>query len=290
MGMTENEDIDRSEELKDDSGRSISAWDMVILVLSIVILVAMAVELVVPLDKETQKLLLMLDTMICIVFLSDFFFRLWRAEDKKKFLKWGWIDFIASIPMIEPLRWARAFRVFRIFRLLRAFKSGKTVLAYIFRNRTQGAFSAAFLTAALFIVFSSLSVLAFEKDAPEANILTAGDALWWSVVTITTVGYGDYFPVTVEGRLIATVLMMVGIGLFGTISGTMASVLFKGTSPREEPSGRLQQLDHTTREILRRLEDRSWNHLRGELEDVLKPERKDDKGHTPDAKESDKQD
>lgn len=285
--MTEHKDSPPDEEPEDNPGEMISAWDMVILILSIVILAAMAIDLSVPLDKETRQLLWMLDTAICIVFLSDFFIRLWRAEDKKKFLKWGWIDFVASIPMIEPLRWARAVRVFRILRLLRAFKSGKTVLAYIFRNRAQGAFSAAFLTAALFIVFSSLSVLAFEKDAPGANILTAGDALWWSVVTITTVGYGDYFPVTVEGRMIATVLMMVGIGLFGTISGTMASILFKGASAIDEPSGRLQRLDHTTREILRRLEDRSWNHLREDLQGTLKPTEGSDKG---DTKESDKQD
>ncbi len=263
----------------------VSAWDFVILVLSVVILAAMAADLMVPMDEETRKLLWMLDTAICMVFLTDFFVRLWRAENKRKFLKWGWIDFIASIPMIEPFRWARAVRVFRILRLLRAFKSGKTVLAYVFRNRAQGAFSAAFLTGALFIIFGSLSVLTFERHAPDSNIHTAADALWWSVVTITTVGYGDYYPVTMEGRLIATILMMVGIGLFGTISGTMASVLFKPAGGLDEPSGRLQRLDQTTREILRRLEDRSWNHLRQDLEGGLSPAKKRPE---PDAKESDK--
>lgn len=237
---------------------TISAWDMVILVLSVIILLAMAFRLTVPMHEETRKLLEMLDTVICIVFLTDFFIRLWRAENKLAFLKWGWIDFIASLPAIDFLRWGRAFRVFRIFRYLRVFKSGKTVLACLFRNRAQGAFSAAFLTAVLFVTFSSLSVLEFERKAPGANILNAEDALWWSVVTITTVGYGDYYPITGEGRIIATVLMLVGISLFATISGTMASILFKGAAMMDEPWNRLQRLDHTTRDILRHLEERSW--------------------------------
>jgi voltage-gated potassium channel len=93
---------------------------------------------------------------------------------------------------------------------------------HIFRKRVQGAFSAAVLIAILMIIFSSIAILQVEND-PNSNIKNAEDALWWSFVTITTVGYGDKFPVTTEGRIIAMVLMTVGVGLFGTFTGFIAS-------------------------------------------------------------------
>jgi voltage-gated potassium channel len=73
------------------------------------------------------------------------------------------------------------------------------------------------------IIFSAIGILGVEKDAPGSNIRTAEDALWWSYVTITTVGYGDRYPVTSEGRLIAAALMTVGVGLFGMFTAYVAS-------------------------------------------------------------------
>jgi voltage-gated potassium channel len=72
------------------------------------------------------------------------------------------------------------------------------------------------------ITFSSIAILQFE-NAPDSNILTAEDALWWSYTTITTVGYGDRFPVTTEGRLIGVALMTVGVGIFGTYTALIAA-------------------------------------------------------------------
>lgn len=75
----------------------------------------------------------------------------------------------------------------------------------------------------LIIIFSSISILTVET-APESNIKTAEDAIWWTIVTITTVGYGDKFPVTTEGRLIGVLVMVAGVGLFGTYTGYIASL------------------------------------------------------------------
>ena len=72
------------------------------------------------------------------------------------------------------------------------------------------------------VIFSSIAILQVETD-PNSNIKTAEDAIWWAYVTITTVGYGDKFPVTTEGRIIAAVLMTVGVGLFGTFTAFLAS-------------------------------------------------------------------
>jgi voltage-gated potassium channel len=106
---------------------------------------------------------------------------------------------------------------------LRAIRSIKYLSHYFLNNKIKSAFTSAAILAFVTIVFSAIGILQVEKDAPGANINNAEDALWWAYVTITTVGYGDRFPVTSEGRIIAAVLMTVGVGLFGTFTAYVAS-------------------------------------------------------------------
>jgi voltage-gated potassium channel len=188
-----------------------------------------------------------LDTIVCVLFFTDFLIRFRRAESKKEFMKWGWIDLIASIPNVDILRFGRMVRVLRIIRLLRGLRVGHRVVSIILQNKPKSAFASVMLTTILLITFSSIAILIAELGRPEANIKSADDAIWWSVTTITTVGYGDRYPVSMEGRVIAMVLMMSGVGLFGTLSGLVAS-FFLGA--REEESAelklilaRLQELD-----------------------------------------------
>ncbi len=101
---------------------------------------------------------------------------------------------------------------------------------HIFANKTQGTFASVSIITVLLVIFSSIAILHVEVD-PKSNIKTAEDALWWAYVTITTVGYGDRFPVTMEGRAIATILMTAGVGLFGIFSGLLASWFVKGNGP-----------------------------------------------------------
>lgn len=233
----------------------LSPFQLVILGLSIFVLVALAATVFFDLSPETVRLLLTIDTIACVIFLWDFFYRLFRAEKKLEFLKWGWIDFVSSIPMIEPLRWGRFFRVLRILRIMRGFRSARTLLAFVFRNRQESAFAISVFTALMFLFFGSIAILEIEREADDANIVSAQDAIWWAIVTMTTVGYGDRFPVTTEGRLLAVPLMVVGIGLFGTLSGLMASFLL---GKRQDEKDALAKLDAKTHEILKRLEQREW--------------------------------
>lgn len=83
------------------------------------------------------------------------------------------------------------------------------------------------------IIFSSIAILEVE-DAPESNIKTAEDAIWWTYTTITTVGYGDKYPVTTEGRLIAMTLMTFGVGLFGTFTAYISSMFVMKTKNTDE--------------------------------------------------------
>jgi voltage-gated potassium channel len=101
------------------------------------------------------------------------------------------------------------------------------------------------------VVVGSIAVLQFES-VPQANIRSAEDALWWSVTTITTAGYGDRFPVTTEGRIVATFLMAAGVGLFGTMSGLVASWLLKpAESERSDEIALLRQEVRELKEMLR---------------------------------------
>lgn len=240
-----------------DKPADFNRFDLVILVLSVFVLGALAAEIILDLQPATVRILFWIDFVVCMVFLSDFFVRLYKAEDKKAFMKWGWIDFLASIPVIDQLRWARLVRVLRILRILRAFRSGKTLISYIFHRRAQGALSIALLTGALALLSGAVLILEVEAGHPDANILNAADALWWSMVTVTTVGYGDFFPVTLEGRIIASALMVTGIGLFGTLSGAMASILLSGST--DEKDERMERLDEMARQVLNTIEVRDWN-------------------------------
>lgn len=196
--------------------------NLLIIVLSIYVLVALLADTFFKLPPEVSRILNMADNAICFVFLLDFGLRFYRAESKLRFMRWGWIDLVSSIPTIDFMRAGRMLRLIRLLRILRAFRSTKHLVQHIFKRRTQGALTAAAIIAVLMIIFSSIAILQVEDD-PNSNIKTAEDAIWWAYVTITTVGYGDKFPVTTEGRFIAALLMTVGVGLFGTFTAYLAS-------------------------------------------------------------------
>lgn len=196
--------------------------NLVVIVLSIYVLGALIVSTVFPPPPEVERTLNLIDDGICIFFLLEFILRFRKAPDKMRFMRWGWIDLVSSIPTLEYFRLGRAVRLVRLLRILRAFRSTRHLAGYIFRHRARGAFTTVSLIALLMLIFSSLAILQVEVS-PQSNIKTAEDALWWAYVTMTTVGYGDKYPVTTEGRLIAAALMTTGVGLFGTFTGFLAS-------------------------------------------------------------------
>jgi len=202
-----------------------------ILVLTVILLAALLADTLLVLPTEVSSLIHVFDTAVCVVLLADFFVRLYRAESKLAFLKWGWIDLVASIPNLEILRWGRLFRVLRIIRLLRGLRSVHRVLAMIFQDRLESGLISVGLSSFLLISFASVSVLLCERGA-DANIKTPEDALWWSVATLATVGCPDKYPVSPEGRVLGMVLMIAGVGMFGGLSGLAAS-FFLGSRARE---------------------------------------------------------
>ncbi len=216
----------------DQSENNITGLDIVVMVLSIYIFGALAVETFFHLPEEVTHLIRITDHLICIFFLSEFSVRFYQAENKLKFMKWGWIDLLASIPVFDYARAGRIVRLIRIIRIARAFHSTKKLIEHVFRNKATGAFTTLTVIAVLFIIFSSMVVLQVE-NAPESKIKTAEDALWWAFGAFSYTTYGDKIPLTPEGRILAMLLKTVGLGLYGIFSGYIASWFLQKSKTEE---------------------------------------------------------
>ncbi len=202
------------------------------LALCIFALASLAIQVTARIEPGTKSILEYADYGVCAIFFADFVFSLWRAENRWRYLTtWGWLDLVSSIPMLDAARWGRLARIARVFRVLRGLRAAKLLTSAILKHRAENSFLAVSLTAILLIVFCSIAVLQFESTA-ESNIKTPEDAIWWSVTTMTTVGYGDRYPVTSEGRVVAVILMCSGVGLFGAFSAFLAAWLI--AAPEDE--------------------------------------------------------
>jgi voltage-gated potassium channel len=200
-----------------------SGYELVMLVLCVLALLALAVERSAPLTEDARALFQYADFAVCLLFLGDFVYKLATAADRWRYFRtWGWIDLLSSVPAVDVLRIGRAARVLRILRVLRGVKATALFVSFLLERRAQSAVLSASLLSTLLVIAAGASVLHFE-DQPAANIRTAEDAVWWALATLSTVGYGDRFPVTSEGRVVGVVLMIAGVVLVGTLSGLAAS-------------------------------------------------------------------
>jgi voltage-gated potassium channel len=198
-------------------------------VLSIVNLVLVyAVE-----DIELDVVLGAMNALFSAIFLGDFVYR-WLTAPSRPGYMWrgfGWADLLASLPFPQ-FKILRVFRLVRVWRLMRRIGPG-AVWQTLVRDRAGSALMVLLLMGILVLQFGSLIMLALEKDAEGANITSASDALWYSIVTMATVGYGDAFPVTNAGRIAGAVIIVIGVGIFGTFTGYLAN-LFLGSKPEDD--------------------------------------------------------
>ena len=233
----------------------LNPMSLMALVLSFLSLTVVSTMIFLPKDSNAHVLLLGIDTFICLLFwcqlLTDFF----RSPAKLTYLKTHWIDFMASIPVIEPFRFARLLQIFRVLRLLR---SSRHVLQQIRQNRREATIATIFLLLTILVSVGSAMILLIEGGAPGSNIHNAGDALWWVFVTISTVGYGDHYPVTILGKILAAGIIVCGVGLFGMVAGLITSFISDPEQEKEKSAKRHEQewqhLLHRQEQVLARLE------------------------------------
>ncbi|MGZ8924509.1 MAG: potassium channel family protein [Nitrososphaeraceae archaeon] len=196
-------------------------------IISIFSLLLIAGDLFFVTDPELVSVIQYADLGICFIFFLDFLYALYSVDNKTKyFFTWGWLDLISSIPAIDLLRTAKLVRIYQLLRVIRGLKAAKVVAHTLAEQRITNVVLVVTLFVTLVMSISSVAILIFE-NVSGANIKTAEDAIWWSYVTITTVGYGDRYPITTEGRILGAILMTLGIGLFGIVSGFIASWFLK---------------------------------------------------------------
>jgi voltage-gated potassium channel len=208
-----------------------NSYEIFILVLTVLSLVVMG-ALLLPLDQATVDALLFWDNFICVIFLIDFAYEISGSHPRREYFlhKRGWLDLLGSIPSLGILRITALLRLFRLSRLARVLRllGGQkrgALVRDVLHNRSQYALFLTVLLAIIVMTVSSVLVLQFEGRSPDANIKSGGDALWWALVTITTVGYGDFFPVTTLGRFTAAFVMLSGVGIIGALASILASIL-----------------------------------------------------------------
>ena len=208
-----------------------NAYSIFILVLTIQSLFIMA-GLLLPVSAATHNTLEVWDTVVCVIFLGDFAFNLAGSRPRREYFinRYGWLDLLGSIPNLGILQFGALIRLARVARLARISRQlggqqRRELVRDIIRNRGQYALFITMLLVLIVLTTSSVLILQFESSSPDANITTGGNALWWSIVTITTVGYGDYYPVTTLGRITAVVVMFAGIGIIGALASILASLL-----------------------------------------------------------------
>jgi voltage-gated potassium channel len=206
----------------------LSVNKLIVAALSLFSIVLLTMTFFLPEASEVNKLLHYYDFGLCVVFFYDFLKQFINSDQKLKyFFTYGWLDLLSSIPVIAEFRYVRIFRIFRVLRIIQSFRM---LVKFISSNRVASLYGLIIFMAVTIMIITSTLVLYFEKDT--GNIKTAEDALWWSYVTITTVGYGDFYPVTSIGKLLSAILILTGIASFGAvisyITGRVDTIKEKG--------------------------------------------------------------
>jgi voltage-gated potassium channel len=184
-------------------------------------------------DPDAQNVLFLINLILTVMFVYDFSLRFATAPDRSFyfFRNYGWADLGACIPVLRILR---LFRIYKAYRLIKKYGT-KYIVRYISTHRPAIALYILLLSVIFILEFGPFFVLIAESGSPDANITTAGDALWWAYVTITTVGYGDQYPVTRGGRLVGVMVMTMGVVVFATFAGLISSKLLAPVPEEEKP-------------------------------------------------------
>ena len=242
-------------------------YEVFIALLSILSIFDMFLVWLPGLGQPSKQVVIIFQTAITIIFVADFCYRLFTAESKSKYFlrDWGWADLLACIPNLRILRF---FRIFRVYRLMRDV-GVQTIKDQLLYDRAGSILYLTIFLGLVIIQTASVMVLNVEAANPDANIQTPSDAIWWSYVTITTVGYGDRFPTTNLGRIVGVLLMTAGVALFGVFTSFLANTFLSPRKKPEEPADAPAYSEVARLQVLRQLlaeQEKTTAALRERLE------------------------
>lgn len=209
--------------------RILSIWDFLIILLSVYTVGEFFIELVTKIPAATQEGLEIADFVICLLFLADWFYYFITSKEKGKYFVKHLIDLIASIPfaqILRPLRIVRAVRIIRLLRLIRGIKGAERFLTFFVKNKARSAMTIYIIITTAIYFYGTLGIYNFESGVNK-NISSFGDAMWMAFTTLTTVGYGDCYPITAGGRILCALLVLTGMGLFSLFTAEFATYILK---------------------------------------------------------------
>ena len=182
------------------------------------------VLLIVVKDPALQPVVWVMNAILSLILFIDFLVRLRTAESRSGYFlrDYGWADLLASLPLPQ-LKILRLFRLGRVYRLMKDY-GAKNIGRSLLKERAGSALLTLLFIAILVLEFGSLWMLYLESKSPDSNITTASDAIWYVIVTISTVGYGDQYPVPNPGRILGAVIIVLGVAIFGTLTGYLANL------------------------------------------------------------------
>jgi len=210
------------------------ASELPLLILAVLMIPMLLAPLLFTLDPDQENFLEAIDWFIYACFAFDFIFKLYLAPSIVGHIKSNWLDLLVLLlPLLRPLRLLSGTRVLRLMRAARllvfVLEAARKLKGIMTR---RGLHVVLALTLAVIALAAGL-VAAFEHES-SSTIKNFGDAIWWAVTTVTTVGYGDAFPVTVEGRGVAMFLMLTGIVFYSILTANMAAFFVESDEVPEE--------------------------------------------------------
>lgn len=240
---------------QDAYDRFSAAVDVPLTVLAAAWLPVLVVPLVVRVSPGTAGTLDDIDYAVWAGFAAEYLVKLYLSPSRWLFVRRHPVDLLViAVPVLRPLR---ALRLLRLLRLITLTRAGLILSSTLKRARallTHHGLHFVLLSVLAIIGVGAATELAFEQHAPGATIHSFGDALWWAIVTVTTVGYGDKYPVSAGGRGVAVVLMITGIGLVGVLSATVASY-FVGQRSEKDMTELHRRLDRIEAALTRLTEN-----------------------------------
>ena len=220
------------EAVRNSDSRDGRVFDYTIIVLILISIVTLSIETIPSLGKDALAVLRITEIVITLVFTFEYLVRVFASDKKSSYIFsfYGIVDLLAILPFYLSLgfdlRGLRAFRLFRLVRLLKLKrysqaidKFGKAVI--LVREEVV-----LFLGATAILLFlSAVGIYYFENTAQPENFKSIPHSLWWAVATLSTVGYGDVYPITVGGKLFTFAILMIGLGIVAVPAGLVASAL-----------------------------------------------------------------
>ena len=209
-------------------------FDYSIQILIVLSLLTFSLETVPNLNHKILRGLAYFEIFSIIIFTIEYCFRIFLSKKKLKYILsfYGIIDILAILPFYLSstidLRTIRIFRLFRLLRTLKLFRDGSAIRTFTKAYKNIKAELIMFSAVALFIIYvSSMGIYFFESELQPENFGSIFHCLWWSIVTLTSVGYGDAYPITVGGKIFTSFIILIGVGIIAVPTGLIAAAMAK---------------------------------------------------------------